>query len=392
MLSKEYLNFLAVLLYNYRTRHLWIIFISILLVSIISSTLFVSSSIKRDISLTLDSQPDFIVQKYKAGKVLNTPSEWVDEFSQINGIESSTSRVYGMHFYEPSETYFMIVGINFFDNSAIKSLQKIFDKLDVAEFLSRDNMIIGSGVKELFDYYEYKDSYSFRPPDRSIKKVYFHSEFPRDTQMITNDMVIMDIDLAREILGLEDDEVTDIAIEVPNPLELDTVKIKLIVSHFNMRIIAKEDISKYYENLFNYKGGVFLALYLISLITFLLILYQRYSTVVHSDAKEIAILRLSGWKISDVIWLKLSENFIISVSSYMIGVLVAYFYVYILGAPLIKEIFLGFNNLSNSVAFSPSIDVASLVLIFLIFVIPFMLVILIPVWRVAISEPYEVLR
>ncbi|MCD4667926.1 MAG: FtsX-like permease family protein [Sulfurimonas sp.] len=297
-----------------------------------------------------------------------------------------------MHFYEPSETYFMIVGIDFFDKSTIKSLEKVFENLDVSEFLSRDNMIIGSGVKELFDYYKYKDSYSFRPPDRSIKKVYFHSEFPKDTQMITNDMVIMDIDLAREILGLEDDEVTDIAIEVPNPLELEMVKTKLIVSHFDMRIIAKEDIAKYYENLFNYKGGVFLALYLISLITFLLILYQRYSTVVHSDAKEIAILRLSGWKISDVIWLKLSENFIISVRSYMLGVIIAYFYVYILNAPLIKEIFLGFNNLSNSVSFSPNIDIASLVLIFLIFVIPFMLVILIPVWRVAISEPYEVLR
>ena len=392
MPSKEYINFLAVLLYNYRTRHLWIVFISVLLVSIISSALFVSSSIKRDIFLTLDSQPDFTIQKYKAGKVLNTPSEWVDEFSEINGIASSTSRVYGMHFYEPSETYFMIVGIDFFDKSTIKSLEKVFENLDVSEFLSRDNMIIGSGVKELFDYYKYKDSYSFRPPDRSIKKVYFHSEFPKDTQMITNDMVIMDIDLAREILGLEDDEVTDIAIEVPNPLELEMVKTKLIVSHFDMRIIAKEDIAKYYENLFNYKGGIFLALYLISLITFLLILYQRYSTVVHSDAKEIAILRLSGWKISDVIWLKLSENFIISVSSYMLGIIIAYFYVYILNAPLIKEIFLGFNNLSNSVAFSPNIDIASLVLIFLIFVIPFMLVILIPVWRVAISEPYEVLR
>ena len=48
--------------------------------------------------------------------------------------------------------------------------------------------------------------------------------------------------------------------------------------------------------------------------------------------------------------------------------------------------------MNNSVVFSPNIDISSLVLIFLIFVIPFMMVVLIPVWRVAISEPYEVLR
>jgi len=392
MLNKEYINFLARLLYNYRAKHIWVVFISTILVAIISSTLFITDSIKRDTFLTLEPQSDFIVQRYKAGKVLNTPSEWVDEFSEINGIESSTSRVYGIHFYEPSESYFMIVGIDFFDVNTLKSLHNLFENIDVAEFLSKDNMIIGSGVQELFDYYEYKGYYNFRPPDRSIKKVYFHSTFPKDTQIITNDMVVMDINLAREILGLEDNEITDIAIEVPNPLELEMIKTKLIISHFDMRIISKEDIKKYYENLFNYKGGVFLALYLISLLTFLLILYQRYSTVIHSDAKEIAILRISGWKISDVIWLKLSENFIIAVSSYMLGVIFAYIYVYVFNAPLIKEIFLGFNNLKNSVAFSPNIDISSLVLIFLIFIIPFMLVILIPVWRIAISEPAEVMR
>jgi len=392
MLNKEYINFLALLLFKYRAKHFWILFISSLLVAILSSFLFVSSSIKKDVDLTLSSQSDFIVQKYRAGKVEDTPLEWVDEFNEINGVESATPRVYGMHFYEPSESYFMIVGIDFFDKSTLKSLQKVFDNLDVADFLSKDNMIIGSGVQELFDYYEYKGNYNFRPPDRSIKKVFIYDEFPKQTQIITNDMVVMDIHLAREILGLSENQVTDIAIEVANPLELQTVKTKLVVSHFNMRIISKEDISKLYENLFNYKGGVFLALYILSLITFLLILYQRYTTVIYSDAKEIAILRMTGFKISDVIYLKLAENFIIAVSSYMLGVIMAYIYVYIFNAPLIKEIFLGFNNLKNSVVFAPTIDVSMLVLIFLIFVIPFMLVVLVPVWRIAISESYEVMR
>ena len=392
MLNREYINFLAVLLFNYRAKHIWIVIISSVLVAVIASTLFISSSIKKDVELTLSAQSDFIVQKYRAGKVQETPSEWVDEFNQINGIESVTERVYGMHFYDPSETYFMIVGVDFFDTHAVKILQELLDKVDVGEFLSRNNMIIGSGVKELFDYYEYKGYYNFRPPDRSIKKVFIYDELPKNTQLITNDIVIMDINLAREILGIEDGYVTDIAIDVPNPLELDTIKLKLIVSHFDMRIISKDDITKLYENLFNYKGGFFLALYFLCLITFLLILYQRYSIITRSDAREIAILRISGWRISDVIWLKLSENFIIAVSSYMIGIIVAYLYVYIFNAPLLKEIFLGYNNLKNSVAFSPNVDISMLILIFLIFVVPFILSVLIPVWRISISEAHEVLR
>lgn len=392
MLNKEYFNFLATNLLESRAKHIWIFILSSLVVFIVSSTLFVVSSIKTTTQITVDEQADFIVQRYKSGKVQETPQKWVDEFSEIHGVSSSTARIYGKHFYEPSETYFMIVGVDFFDENSVKSLKTLFKDLDISDFLSKDNMLVGSGVKELFDYYEYKGYYNFRPPDRSIKKVYIYDVFEKNTQIVTNDIIIMDIDLAREILGVSKGFVTDIEILVANPLELEMIRSKLIVSHFDIRIISKEDISKHYENLFNYKGGVFLALYILSLVTFLLILYQRYSTVLHSDAKEIAILRVSGWSISDVIWFKLKENFIIAISSYMSGVIMAFIYVYMFNAPLIKEIFLGYNNLKNSTSLPITMDLSILFLIFLIFVIPFMLVVLIPTWKIAITEPVEVMR
>jgi len=381
MLNRKYINFLALIIFHNRAKYLWITFIATTLIALISSMFFITASIKRDISFTLTAQPDFIVQKYRAGKVEDIPLSWLDEFSDIKGVSKIVARVYGMHFYEPSEKYFMIVGIDLFDRFSLKSFKKIFDTLDVADFLSRDNMIVGRGVKELFDYYEYRDYYNFRPPDRSIQKVYIYDVFDKDAQIITNDIALMDINLAKKILGIEDEYSTDAAIYVANELELDMIKEKLIISHFNMRIISKEEIAKGYENLYNYKGGIFLALFILSLVTFLLILYQRYSTILHSDVKEISILRRSGWSIGDVIFFKLSENFIIAFSAYIMGVVVAYIYVYILDAPLIKEIFLGFNNLNNRLSFTPAIEISTLFIIFLIFIVPFMLSVVIPVWR-----------
>ena len=392
MLNKEYINFLAVLLYKYRVKHLWVLFISSFLVALISSFFFVSSSIKNHMLSNLKVQSDFVVQKYRAGKVEDIPQEWLEGFSKIKGIKSLAPRVYGMHFYDPAETYFMIVGIDFSNELSLKQFKKAFPSVDVNEFLSKDNMIIGEGAKKLFDYYEYKDYYTFRPPDRSKQKVYFHSDFNRETQIFTNDMILMDIKLAKKILGLKEAYFTDIAIDIDTPELLEDVRTSLILSHFNMRIISKDYMRTHYENLFNYKGGVFLALYIFSLITFLLILYQRYSTITHSDAKEIAILRVCGWKISDVIYLKLAENFIVAFISYMIGIILAYVYVYILKAPLLKEIFLGFKNLENSTSFLPTIELSSLFAIFFLFIVPFMLVILIPVWKVSISEPVEVMK
>jgi ABC-type lipoprotein release transport system permease subunit len=80
------------------------------------------------------------------------------------------------------------------------------------------------------------------------------------------------------------------------------------------------------------------------------------------------------------------------VSSYIFGVSFAYIHVYLLNAPLLKYIFLGYSNLTNTTTFSPDIALEDLVLIFFIFITPFMLSILIPIWRVSISEPTEVMR
>ena len=386
------LNFLLILLITYKKKYISLFIISTLLIAIVSSVIFLTSSIQKDIYATLDSQADFTLQKYRAGKVLNTPEIWLDEFLKIDGVQSAQGRVYGMHFYEPAEEYFMIVGVDFYDKQIVTTLKTLVSDIDIETFLEKKNMLIGSGVKKLFDEFHFFDYYTFRPPDRSIEKVYIYNTLNKDSDIVSSDMIIMDIENARKILGLEEGFVTDIILETPNPDEIETIYTKLITSHFDMRIIKKSDIKKHYENLYNYKGGVFLSLYIVVISTFLLILYQRYSMIKSIDAKEVAILRVVGWKISEVLWFKMAENFIVILSAYIFGVSIAYMYIYLLDAPLLKYIFLGYSNLTNTTTFSPNISIEDLVLIFFIFVIPFMLVILIPLWKVSISEPIEVMK
>lgn len=354
--------------------------------------MFLSSSIKKDIYTTLENQADFTLQKYIAGRVLNTPESWIDEFLNIEGVLNVQGRVYGMHYYEPAEQYFMIVGLDFYDTQIVKEMQELVENINIDEFLEKKNMIIGSGVKKFFDKYHYFDYYSFRPPDRTIEKIYIYKKLNSATDIVSNDMIIMDIANARKILGVEDGYVSDIVLKAPSLEERETILTKLKLSHFDMRIIQKSDIKKYYENLYNYKGGIFLTLFSIVLLSFGLILFQRYSMISSVDAKEVALLRLSGWKINEVLWFKITENFIVILSAYFAGIFLAYFYVYFLNAPLLKNIFLGYANLQNSTTFSPNFTLSDLVLIFLLFVLPFLLAILIPLWKVSIQEPSEVMR
>jgi len=386
------INLLFLFLYAHRGRNLGIFFISTLLVTLLSSVLFISSSIQQELLKTADSQADFTVQRFVAGKVLNTPESWIDEFLSFEGVSNVQGRVYGMHYYEPKETYFMIVGVDMYEKQIVDTLEILLHDIDTQKFLRRKSMLIGAGVKEFFDEYQYNEYYIFRPPDRSKEKVFIYASLPKESSLMSNDMIIMENSVARKILGVEEGFVSDIILEVKNEAEIQRIKEKLIRSHFNMRIIEKDEIKRFYSNLFHYKGGLFLSLFLITLFSFLILLYQRYSTITKIESKEIALLRMLGWRVKEIIYLKLAENFLLFSASYMLGVIFAYLFVFVFDAPLLKNIFLGFSNLHNEVTFTLFIDRESLGLLFIIFTLPFLLAIIIPLYKLSITEISKVIR
>jgi putative ABC transport system permease protein len=144
--------------------------------------------------------------------------------------------------------------------------------------------------------------------------------------------------------------------------------------------------------MFNYKGGIFLVLFIVVIFTFILILYQRYSMISSNDKKEIGILKAVGWSIKDIIKLKIIENFIVGFMAFIIGIIISYIFVFILNAPILKNIFIGFSNIQNDFILNPNIDFTIIVTLFLFFIIPFLSAILIPVWKISIIDANESMK
>ena len=130
-------------------------------------------------------------------------------------------------------------------------------------------------------------------------------------------------------------------------------------------------------------------LFLMVLSTFALILYQRYSMVYSSERRQIGLLRALGWSINDVLKLKFMETLVVVFISFVRGIFMAYVYVFMFGAPLLREIFLGGQNLQNTLTFVPVFDFSVLTSIFLLYAVPFIAAVLIPVWRVSVTDPKE---
>lgn len=386
MKNSVFFNFLFLLLIKHKSKHLAIFIISIFIVFLISSVLFIKNSLQKEIFSTLENQSDFIIQQTNGSKIVNTPVSWIDDFSSINGVKNTQQRVYGQYYFLPENVYFTIVGIDLFEENTNKKLNELLKSLDISNFLENDSMIIGDGIKKIFDKYHYFDSYDFKLSNSDLKTIKIFNSLPKDLNLVANDLIIMDINLAKEILNIKEHESTDIVLNVPNNLERQNVKEQLFLEHSNLRILQKDELKKEYENMFNYKGGIFLILFIVVLFTFILILYQRYSMISSTDKKEIGILKAVGWSIKDIIKLKIMENFIVGFMAYIIGVVFSYIFVFILNAPILKHIFIGFSNMQNDFIFNPNIEINSLITLFLFFMIPFLSAILIPVWKVAVLD------
>lgn len=392
MKNSVFLNFLFLILFKHKSKHLAIFLISIFLVFLTTSVLFISNSLKKEIFNTLENQNDFIIQKINSGKVEPIPTSWIEEFNSINGVSLVQQRVYGYYYFMPENSYFTIVGIDFFEEQNNKNIKELLKILNISDFLETNSMIIGNGVKQLFDKYHYFDSYDFKLQDKKQLNIKIFKDLPKEANLIANDLIIMDINLAKKILNLAENLSSDIVLNVPNNLEKQNIKEEILLKHSNIRILEKEYLKKEYETMFNYKGGVFLILFLVVIFTFILILYQRYSMVNFGDKKEIAILKAVGWSIKDIIKLKFTENFIVAFCAFILGTVFAYIFVFILNAPILKNIFIGFSNIKNDFILIPNIEINTLISLFLFFIIPFLSAILIPVWKIAVIDVNESIK
>ncbi len=389
MNSNAFLHFMTLLLFKQKSKHIGAVLISVIIIFLLSSVLFISSSLQKTLLTTLESQSDFTVSRVQAGKAINTPVDWLDQIGEINGISKVAPRVYGRYFFAPREESFLIVGVDFFDEQSAKELQNLVKGLDLKSFLSKESMLVGSGVKAFLSAHYYKEAFSFKTPKGSFKKVQIYETLPSQSNLLANDMIIMPLELTREIFGMDENEVTDITFNVPNDAEWDNIIAKLHLLFYDVRVIEKREVQKAYENLYNYKGGLFLILYLVAMVTFMLILYQRYSMVYSTERKEIGILRAVGWSIKDVLKLKFYETAVVVLVSFILGVVLAYLYVFVWGAPLLSQIFLGGANLPNTVTFVPVMEFGLLGSIFLFYAIPFLAAVVIPAWKIAVTPPKE---
>jgi len=375
-----------------KLKNSFILIIFTFLTFLISSVFFVSNSIKHELNTTLKTLPDITIQKLKAGRHHNINTEIVDDLINIAGVEDAVARVWGFYFFENAGVNFSIIGIDEFENQYKDSINKITKENDFSKLLDSSSMIVGEGVKKILDENYYKEYFNFIKPDGTFKRVNLAGVFKSSLNLEANDTILMPKELAQEIFQLEEDKATDIVVKVANPEEILTIASKIKLMYPDSRVITNKDLEISYQNIFDYKSGLFLSLFVISLFTFFIIVYDKISGLSSEEKKEIGILKALGWKIEDVLKEKFYESFIISFLGFVFGLLSALTFVYIFNAPLLSNIFTGYSQLKTDFSLPFIMDFNTIFLVFFITVPVYIAATIIPSWRASTIETDKVLR
>jgi ABC-type lipoprotein release transport system permease subunit len=375
-----------------KSKSLFITIIFTILTFLLTSIFLITHSIKYELDLTVDSLPQIIVQKMKAGKAYDIDTSVVDEILEISGVTDSIARVWGYYYFENAGVNFTLVGLDQYEKQYKKSFENIVQKFDIDELSANSSMLVGTGVKRVMSQNYYQKYFNFIKPDGTLKKINIGGVFHSDIQFESNDIIILSKDDVRDIFEMDENKATDIVVKIANPVEIPTIVQKIKLLHPDTRIITNEDLKVSYQNIFDYKSGVFLAIFIISLFTFFMIIYDKLSGVSSEEEKEIGILKAIGWTVDDILKEKFYESFIISFIAYLVGIILAFGFIYLFQAPLLRDIFEGYSQLKTTFELPFIFDFLALFLVFFLSVPIYIAATILPSWRVATLETDEVIR
>lgn len=358
------------------------------IIFLLTSVFFITNSIKYELQSTVDSLPEIVVQKINGGRHYDIDVSVADDILEITGVESAVARVWGYYYFENAGVNFSVVGIDEYEEQYKSSFAFVAKTLD----FNKQSMVVGEGVKRVMDSNYYKEYFNFIKPDGTLKKVDIGGVFSGDTELESNDVIVMSKESVREIFNMPQAKATDIVVSVANKDEIATVASKIKLLYPDSRVITKDDLKISYQNIFDYKSGIFLALFVVSLFTFFIIIYDKASGLSSEEKREIGVLKAIGWRVDDVLKEKFYEGFIVSFFSYMSGVILALLFVYIFKAPLLQNIFTGYSHLKTSFTLPFVFDMQTLALVFFLSVPIYIAATIIPSYRCATLEADEVMR
>ncbi len=370
--QKNILDFTLSSLLRRKGKNAALVCVYTVVVFVLASIMFFTHAIKQEAMIILKNAPEVIVQRMVAGRHDLMDLKYVDKIKRITGVNGVEGRLWG-YYYDPlfRANYTLMVPPGFSHQQGEIAIGQGVSRAAVTEegnimpFFGMDGKLVSFRIRELL---------------------------PSESELITSDLVLMSEQDFRDLFGIPKDRVTDLAVSVGNPQEVLTIANKIKKQLPDTRPIIREEIIRTYDTIFDWRGGILLVIFSGALLAFIIFAWDKASGLSAEERKEIGILKATGWETADVILMKFWEGTVISLSSFLAGIIFAYLHVFLSSAALFEPVLKGWAVLYPQFRLVPHINAYQVATLFFLTVVPYTTATIIPTWRAAIVDPDSVMR
>jgi ABC-type lipoprotein release transport system permease subunit len=392
-LEKQFniLDFSLSSLWRRKLKNIGIMLIFAVVIFLLGSFQMLTGALTNSADAVLKNTPEITIQKMSAGRQEAIPLSYIENLRSIYGIRAIVPRVWGYYFDESNLANYTILGLETDSMPDGNKLNLTVDHGTFPEKMESGTVVIGRSIHDILGLGERRIFSLFRP-DLSLKSFSVIGLFSQQTDLLTNDLIVMNLSDAKDLFGIPASMVTDLCVYVSNPTEIETIAKKIAVLLPDTRVLTKTQIQKTYQVVFSWRSGFASICLLTALIAFAIRAWDKASGLSPEEKREIGILKILGWETGDILALRFWESTLVSVLAFIIGCTAAYIHVAFWDASLLKPVMVGWSVIHPPFKLLPSVTLADLLLIFTFSVLPYLGATVIPAWRCSTVPPDSVIR
>lgn len=366
------LDFTLASLVRRKGKNLSLLTIYLLVIFMLASLVFFVTALKREAAILLKDAPDMVVQRLVAGRQDLVPDRYVEPIAAIRGVSAVRPRLWGYYYDGLNGANYTVMA----DDAATSEPESAA----IGNAIARSRNLTVGDLLPLISY------------DKAPLMLQITSILPAESDLMAADLIVISSADFRTLFKFPAGQATDLAVSVRNPKELTTVAAKIAQLFPDSRPILKSEILRTYQAVFDWRGGMTVILLASALLSFIIFAWDKATGLSAEERKEIGILKSIGWSTSDVLLLKFWEGVVVSLTAFLLGVVLAYGHVFFLSAPLFAQALKGWSVIYPAFRLSPVVDSYQLAVLFFLTVVPYTAATIIPCWRAATADPDAAMR
>jgi ABC-type lipoprotein release transport system permease subunit len=366
------LDFTISSLLRRKGKNLSLLTMYLLVIFMLASLMFFITALKREAGILLQDAPDIVVQRLVAGRQDLVPPGYVGQITGISGVTEVKPRLWGYY-------YDALNGANYTIMANDDPGTEPESALIGAGVARHRNLATGDLLPLI--------TYNKAPLMLRIRGI-----LPTASDLMAADMIVLPSVDFRTLFNFPSGQATDLAVTVRNPKEISTIAAKIVLLFPESRPVLKSEIQRTYQSVFDWRGGMTVLILASALLSFIIFAWDKATGLSAEERREIGILKSIGWETSDVLLLKFWEGIVVSLTAFLLGVVLAYGHVFFLSAPLFAQALKGWSVIYPNFKLVPVVDAYQLAVLFFLTVVPYTTATIIPCWRAATTDPDAAMR